>query len=278
MAIKNAMSDSAEDDVLIASLGGMTRGSPAMFARRRRILHETRRMMVEGGVDQMGMRELAERSGVSLRTLYNAFGSKEALIAAAVRQYYDKFLRALSEGRDPYDFDWVLTGIVATNLRNQQIRDYLSGVVGLYFSLSADEAIRVELQRIGAGFMVPWLELLQARRQLRRGTDITRSISHIASLQYAINQEWLAGCIPDDAFVPAILDGVLTHLAGLVRGSALERIDVLLVDLNGPGVQTAALIEAESARMNTILQNAGSLWPDDGASSSMVGGQSGPGR
>ncbi|MGE4303996.1 MAG: TetR/AcrR family transcriptional regulator [Novosphingobium sp.] len=275
MAIKNAMSDDADDDVLIASLGAMTRGSPAMFARRRRILHETRRMMVEGGVDRMGMRELAERSGVSLRTLYNAFGSKEILIAAAVRQYYDKFLRALSEGRDPYDFDWVLTGIVATNLRNQQIRDYLSGVVGLYFSLSADDAIRLELRRIGAGFMVPWLELLQARRQLRGGTDITRSISHIASLQYAINQEWLAGCIPDDAFVPAILEGVLTHLAGLVRGSAHARIDALLVDLNGSGVEAAALIEAESARINAILQNAGSLWPDDGVSS-VAGGQSGP--
>src|SRR3546814_17721882 len=90
------------------------------------------------------MRELAERSGVSLHTLYNAFGSKEALIAAAIRQYYDKFLRVLSEGRDPYDFDWVLSGIVATNLRNQQIRDYLSALVGLYFSPSADQAIHVE--------------------------------------------------------------------------------------------------------------------------------------
>lgn len=249
------------DDVLIASMGVMTRGSPAMFARRRRILHEARSLMIEAGVEGMAMRELASRSGVSSRTLYNAFGSKEALIAAAVRQYYDKFLRALSDDRDVYAFDWVLSGIIATNLRNQQIRDYLSVLVGQYFATSADEAIRVELRRIAAGFMLPWLEVAEARRQLRRGTDIAQSVSHIASLQYAMNQEWLAGYIPDDLLVPTVLRGVLTYLAGFVRGSALQPIEALLLDLNGPSKQVTGLIAVEAARIEGILDSASGLWP-----------------
>lgn len=260
MAMGQSDQDGMAEDVLIASMGAMTRASPAMFARRRRILHEARRMMVEGGADGLAMRELARRSDVSLRTLYNAFGSKEAVIATAVRQYYDKFLHALSEGRDPYRFDWVLTGIVATNLRNQQIRDYLSSVVSLYFSASADQAVRIELRRIAAGFMVPWLELAQARRQLRRGTDITRAVGHVASLQYAINQDWLAGRIADDMLVPTVIEAVLTYLAGFVKGAALEPVDSLLVDLNGPGVETRALIAAESVRMNGIIEGSG-FWP-----------------
>src|SRR3546814_18334025 len=85
MAIDDHERSGAADDVVIASMGTMTRGSAAMFARRRRILHEARRMMSEGGIDGLGMRELAERSGVSLRTLYTAFGSMEELIAAALR-------------------------------------------------------------------------------------------------------------------------------------------------------------------------------------------------
>lgn len=255
----------AADDVVIASMGTMTRGSAAMFARRRRILHETRRLMVDGSADGWGMRDLAERSGVSLRTLYNAFGSKEALIAAAVRQYYDKFLRALSDGRDLYDFDWVLGGVVATNLRNQQIREYLSAVVGLYFSPSADLAIRVELRRIAAGFMTPWLELAQARRQLRRGTDISRTIGDIANLQYAINQEWLSGGIADDAFVPVILEAVLTYLAGMTRGAAHERIDALLTDLQGSGTVIAQLMATENARIRSIFEKSGDFWSIDDA-------------
>lgn len=260
MAMKELERERVAEDVLIASMGAMTRASPAMFARRRRILREVRRMMVESGSDGITMREIARRSDVSLRTLYNAFGSKEAVIVTAVRQYYDKFLHALSEGRDPYGFDWVLTGIVATNLRNQQIRDYLSCVVSLYFSTSSDQAIRIELRRIAAGFMVPWLELAQAHRQLRRGTDITRAISHIASLQYAINQDWLAGRIADDMLVPTIIEAVLTHLAGFVKGAALEPVDSLLIDLNGPGVKTHALIAEESARMSGIIEGHG-FWP-----------------
>lgn len=211
----------------------------------------------------MGMRELAERAGVSLRTLYNAFGSKEALIAAAVRQYYDKFLRALSNGRNPYDFDWVLGGIVATNLRNQQIRDYLSALVNLYFSSSADQAIRIELRRTAAGFMIPWLELAQARRQLRRGTDITRATGHIASLQYAINQEWLAGAIPDDELVPVVAEAVLTYLAGLVRGAALDAVEQELVDLGSGGDRIKRLIARESERMDGILASPDENWPVD---------------
>lgn len=251
----------AADDVVIASMGVMQRRSPAMFARRRRILHEARRMMVEGGAQGMGMRELAERAGVSLRTLYNAFGSKEALIAAAVRQYYDKFLRALSDGRDPYGFDWVLSGIVATNLRNQQIRDYLSALVNLYFSSSADPAIRIELRRTAAGFMIPWLELAQARRQLRRGTDIMRATGNIASLQYAINQEWLAGAIPDEAFVRTVAEAVLTYLAGLVRGAALDAVELELSDLGCGGERVARLVATERERIDAILGSSGGIWP-----------------
>ena len=207
------------------------------------------------------MRELAERADVSLRTLYNAFGSKEALIAAAVRQYYDRFFKSVSEGRNLYSFDWVLSGIVATNLRNQQIREYLTSLVNLYFSVSADTAIRIELRRIASGFMTPWLELLQARHQLRLGTDITRTTRHIASLQYAINQEWLGGEIPDDAFVPAVVEAVLTYLAGIVREEAYDLVENEIVDLSRGGARLARVISAEKMFIDNMLQGPGELWP-----------------
>lgn len=251
------------DDAMIASLGVMQRGSPAMFARRRRILHEARRMMAEGGAQGMAMRDLAEHAGVSLRTLYNAFGSKEALIAAAVRQYYDKFLRALSDGRDPYAFDWVLGGIVATNLRNQQIRDYLSAVVNLYFSSSADPAIRVELRRTAVGFMMPWLEVLQARRELRPGADLVRASGHMASLQYAINQEWLAGTVADEALVPAVVEAVLTYLVGLVRGESQAGVERELADLAQGGQRIARRVAEERKRIAVLLAEPGGTWPVD---------------
>lgn len=261
----SATAEGTTDQSVIAAFSGMQRASPAMLARRRRILHEARRMMAEGGAQAMGMRDLAEQSGVSLRTLYNAFGSKEALIAAAVRQYYDKFLHALADGRDPYSLDWVLGGIVATNLRNQQIRDYLAALVSLYFSSSGDPAIRVELRRTAAGFMMPWLEVTQARREIRAGADIVRAAGHVATLQYAINQEWLAGSIADDALVPAVLEAVLTYLAGLVRGAALRAVELELADLSQGGQRLARLIAAERQRIAAIIAAPDDRWPVDAA-------------
>jgi AcrR family transcriptional regulator len=257
---KSPPADAAED-MVIASLGTMTRGSEAMFARRRRILNEARRMLGEEGSD-LSMRELARRSAVSLRTLYNAFGSKESLIAAAIRQYFDKFLRAISDGRDTSEFDWALSAMIAINLRNRQIRPYLNALVGLYFSTAVDPAIRDELRQIAAGFMRPWFDLARARKQLRIGVDIDRAIGNIANLQYALNQEWLLGDIQDDGFVPAILEAVLSYLDGATRGVAQAAIDRLLVDLRVG--RLAPLIAGEEERLRLLFDKPGDYWPADG--------------
>lgn len=225
---------SSADDAAIASLGAMQRASPAMYARRRRILGETRRLMSEVGAEGFGMRELADRSGVSLRTLYNAFGSKEVLILAAIRQYYDKFLVAVTEQRNPYDFETVIDTAVALNLRNLQIRPYLAAVVSLYFSSQSGPEVRVELRRVGAGFFRPWLDVARARRQLRDGVDTHRVIANLAALQFAVNQEWLADDIDGAALLPVLLEAVYTYLAGVTQGEAGQRVEELLADVRGP--------------------------------------------
>lgn len=237
------------DDAAIASLGSMLRGSPAMYARRRRILGETRRLMSEVGAEGFGMRELAERSGVSLRTLYNAFGSKEVLILAAIRQYYDKFLSAATEQRNPFDMEAVLDTAVALNLRNMQIRPYLASVVSLYFSGQSGPEVRVELRRVAAGFFQPWLDVARSRQQLRAGVDTHRVIANLAALQFAVNQEWLAGDIEDAALVPVVLEGVLSYLAGVTRGETAERVDALLADLRG----NRHMLEERTARQREWL-------------------------
>jgi AcrR family transcriptional regulator len=243
----------AEDNAVIAALGTMSRGSATMFARRRRVLDEVRAMLRDGDLDRLGMRELARRSDVSLRTIYNAFGSKEALVATAIRQYYDRFLAAISEGRDPLSLDWVLSATVITNLRNRQIAPYLTSLVNLYFSTSVGLEIRRELQRVAAGFMRPWLAALTARRQVRPGVDLDRAIGNIASLQYAINQEWLLGQLPDTAMAPAALEAVLSHLSGLLRGAAAADVDRALADLRAEGEASSIRFQSEQARLDRLF-------------------------
>ena len=58
--------------------------SPAQHARRNRMLDATVTLGAEGGFDAVQMREVAERAGVALGTLYRYFPSKIHLLVAAL--------------------------------------------------------------------------------------------------------------------------------------------------------------------------------------------------
>ena len=56
--------------------------------RKRRILEVARQLIAEHGYDGVTMRDLAEKSLVSVPTLYNLFGAKNELLLAAVESYF----------------------------------------------------------------------------------------------------------------------------------------------------------------------------------------------
>ncbi len=58
--------------------------------RRARVLGVVLDLAREGGYDAIQLRPIAERSGISTDTIYRYFGSRERLIAAAVREWNDR--------------------------------------------------------------------------------------------------------------------------------------------------------------------------------------------
>lgn len=66
--------------------GGKATLTPRQRERRERILAATLAMTGARGYDGVSMRAIAAQSGVTERTLYNNFGSKDRLIAIAARQ------------------------------------------------------------------------------------------------------------------------------------------------------------------------------------------------
>ena len=67
----------------------MTYDSLAMGERRKRILHETRKLINEEGLEGFSMRKISMRAEVAPKTLYNAFGDRDRLIGLAIREMYD---------------------------------------------------------------------------------------------------------------------------------------------------------------------------------------------
>ena len=56
----------------------------AQLARRQRVLDAVVELVAAGRLDDMGMKDVAERSGVALGTIYRYFSSKDHLAAAAL--------------------------------------------------------------------------------------------------------------------------------------------------------------------------------------------------
>ncbi|MEO9224436.1 MAG: TetR family transcriptional regulator [Acidimicrobiales bacterium] len=65
-------------------------------ARRLRVLEAVLAMIGEGGVRDLQMRELADRSGVALGTVYRYFSSKDHVVAAALVEWGRKLDQKLT--------------------------------------------------------------------------------------------------------------------------------------------------------------------------------------
>lgn len=230
------------DTELYAAVG-MSSASTAMFDRRRRILKEAQAMLAEDGVASFSTMELSRRSGVAQRTIFNAFGNRDTLLALVIRFYFEQFSQAIEQRFDLSDLNDALGRLATTTLRNTQLRNYMSAVVSLHFSPSAPEAVRAVTSNIGAGFFLPWLVSLRDARQLPPGCDVARLTRNLANAQYAVVQDWLTGVLETDAVLGETLDVVLSLMAGALRGKARTLLDAYLSDLRQGGPLQQAIVQ-----------------------------------
>ncbi|MGH9185870.1 MAG: TetR/AcrR family transcriptional regulator [Acidimicrobiales bacterium] len=59
----------------------------SQLERRRRVLAAVIELVSKGGLDAAGMKEIAERSGVALGTIYRYFSSRDHVVAAALVEW-----------------------------------------------------------------------------------------------------------------------------------------------------------------------------------------------
>ncbi|MCV7348027.1 TetR family transcriptional regulator [Mycolicibacterium rhodesiae] len=75
------------------------------LARRAKIIEEVIDLIGAVGADAVQMRDVAQRAGVALATLYRYFSSKENLLAAALADWQKRLTRRMLSGGGPADGD-----------------------------------------------------------------------------------------------------------------------------------------------------------------------------
>lgn len=243
------------DDIDIYALGNMTSSSSAMFERRRRILNEARKMIGRDGLEGFSIRELCKRADVASRTLYNAFESKENIIALSISSYFESFERVVQFDKQPPTFENALAHQITATLRNQQIPNYLNAMSALYFSPSLPPRIREVLLEIGGRGWQPWIDSLLPQRQLQKGIEGRTLLIDISNLLFAKVHEWGLGHLNNEEFQKRSIESVLIHLAGAVKGAALTSVRYAFTQWQTNPEFRNDLVAAAAVRLEAISPN-----------------------
>jgi AcrR family transcriptional regulator len=94
----------------------------AQLARRRKVIDAVIELVASGRVEDLGMKDVADRSGVALGTIYRYFSSKDHLAAAALAEW----ARALGPPPGPP------TGATATQTMTERLVSILHRAVRAY--------------------------------------------------------------------------------------------------------------------------------------------------
>jgi len=186
-----------------------------MDKRRERILEAARGLIESRGYAGLTMRELARTSGVTVPTIYNLIGSKEAVLFATVEEQTRHFSADLERVRGD------LIGIVDASV-NQLLRRpryYRALVLALLGAEPADPSrrhvagavareIAIALDRLSeAGELAPWVDRAALGERLHAHFDMT-------------SIEWARGGLSATSLRAAARFEAATSLLGVTSGSS----------------------------------------------------------
>jgi AcrR family transcriptional regulator len=213
-----------------------TYSSPAIRARRSRILDETRKIISEQGIAALSMSEIGKRAGVAKRTLYNAFQTRERMIATAIQEYFDEYVTRIPHGSTAGTLMHNLERLISVHQRNRHIRNYIRAIMALYFSPEADSDIWMAMHSMATRSNLLWMRNLQEKKQLQSWIDVEKLADDVVRYEYATINDWAQGRLTDDEIIPRLLTSYLTFMAGATRGAARKEIEDMLRQISESGV------------------------------------------
>ena len=192
--------------------------------RRTRILAAARELIAERGYDGLTMRELARASRVSVPTLYNLFGGKQALILGELESTFAAVVAGIATVRTGNVVDRALATCDAGNADLLAVPRYSRELILLFLTAPETSPVRREsaeryaelmadLLRDGqkVGDIEPWIDPMVLARRMFAHYQLTMI-------------EWARGEIDADAFRSATRFGMCVMLLGVARGRARRQL------------------------------------------------------
>ena len=214
----------------------MNYASPAILARRARILELARELIAEQGYARFSMKELGVRAGVAKQTLYNIFQSKERLIASAITALFEINEAAVDYHSQPGTMERMIERTIAVWRIGHQTINYMSAIIAIYHSPDAAPDIWDTIHAVGCYSHAAWIEALASADMLQPWVDAQTLIDEMVAYRYAIVLAWCQRRLDDDEMLRRLVVGSLCMVLGSTRGPARTEIDSRLAEITAGGL------------------------------------------
>jgi len=209
--------------------------------RRARILAAARKLVAERGYDGLTMRDLARAARVSVPTLYNLFGSKDAILVAELETWAGRIAARLPSGGDSF-FARGMAGFEAGMQLLEEAPEMHRAIMRMAMTSPESSPMRRRAEEGFIAIMVGNLTAAKAAGQLADWAEPQIVARHMFAHHMALSLAWGMGELDMPTFRKAALSATCHLLIGVARGAFAADVEARIRELSrDPALRTFPL-------------------------------------
>ena len=201
-----------------------TYSSLRQLARQQRILECARRAISKVGYDALTMKDLAESSEVSIKTLYNLYSSKDELLMAAVADLLTDLAEQPVVLEAKAGIPRLLARVEAISAQVVATPAYAETMARALFQAGKDNRLVDVLLNGTRRSVLAQLQVAAAEGDLLPGLDLEQTATVLAGHQWSVVLMWSKGLVATADFEAVALRSQLLSLAALCQGEQKDKI------------------------------------------------------
>jgi AcrR family transcriptional regulator len=200
--------------------------------RRTRIMAAAKKLVVKHGYAGLTMRDLAVAARVSVPTLYNLFGSKDAILVAELEAIAGSIAQALPVTGESFMqrgmvvFDAGMTILEASP-------EFFRAVIQMFLTSPETDRVRRRVEQGFVMIMEANLRNAQAAGQLTEWAEPAIIARHMFAQHMAGFLAWGLGQLDFATFRAATMSGCAHLIAGVARGPFRDEVEAQIRSLRG---------------------------------------------
>jgi AcrR family transcriptional regulator len=214
-----------------AANGVLKYKSKNILERRRRVLQAARELLAAFGYENFNVRDLCARADIAQKTLYNAFQSKDNVIAAAVREFVNEFHEVVELRFEAGTVDGLLEFTIAISASNVMAAGYIQAITNLFYNQVAEDSIREKILAEGKAHYEPFVKAMLESNSLAKDVSPERLSHLLVSTAFSVTSDWCHGDIENDVYPDRAAEVMLIVVSGTTRGKVQQQARRWLEDL-----------------------------------------------